>query len=133
MKKTSDGTIDGKKVKIIVKLKNGIKEWFAKPKNKDIETPHFEERNGVLRVHQYSKDNKQYRIMKQPFNIESKTLADGLIIIPSENSVIVVPITIDNTGFCMETQSGQVIISSLVSGAQYLVAEGKWDEWKPKK
>jgi len=51
--------------------------WLSKPKNKDTETPHFEENRQILSVHQDSSDNTKYREMKNPSMIGSVFLPSG--------------------------------------------------------
>ena len=59
-----DGKINGKPVKVIVIDKGWKTMYFAKPKNLDVETPHFEQKvNGTLEVHVDSADDKSYRVM----------------------------------------------------------------------
>ncbi len=132
MKEEFDGYMDGKKVKTIVKITDRIKQWFAKPKSKDTPTPHFEERNGVLSVHQDSADNTQYRAMISFSFIGSIPLPSGQNILFTENEIAVLPITTDNDGFkIIHFISGASIFLS-ASGAYVLVAKGIWDEWRLK-
>jgi len=61
--KKCDITINGKPVKVIL-TDNGLKKaYFAKPKNYDVETPHFEEISGSIKVHEHSPDCQQFRVM----------------------------------------------------------------------
>jgi hypothetical protein len=59
-KETIDASINGARLKVIFKER----EWFAKPKNHDVDTPHFYQgTNGILEVHQDSPDGFCYRTM----------------------------------------------------------------------
>ena len=58
-----DGTIDGKCVKLIIIDKGYQQEFFAKPKEKDIDTPHIVAINGSLDVHLDSADGNSVRVM----------------------------------------------------------------------
>lgn len=132
MKEEFDGDIDGKEVKTIVKLTDRVKQWFAKPKNKDIPTPHFDERNGVLRVHQDSADDTQWRVMQKQSFIGSITLPSGQNFLPFEGDIAVVPMTIDNRGYKINYSASGALVSLSASGSLLLIAKGIWGEWEPK-
>ena len=132
MKEEFDGDIDGKEVKTIVKLTGRVKQWFAKPKNKDIPTPHFDERNGVLRVHQDSADNTQCRVMQKQSFIGSIALPSGQNFLPSEEGIAVIPMTIDNDRYRINYSASGALVSLSASGALVLIAEGVWGEWNLK-
>lgn len=52
-----NATINGKPVKVILVDKGWKKMYFAKPKNYDVNTPHFEQRtSGSIEVHEDSSD-----------------------------------------------------------------------------
>ncbi len=131
MKEEFDGNIDGKNVKTIVKLTDRVKQWFAKPKNKDTPTPHFEERNGVLSVHQDSADNTQYRTMRSPL-FGSIALPSGQNFLPSKNDIAVIPMTADNDGYRINYSVSGASVSLSASGATVLIAKGIWGEWRSK-
>lgn len=132
MKKEFDGNMDGKKVKTIVKIKEKIKKWFAKPKNKNIPTPHFEERQGVLTVHQDSADGTQYRPMQDISFIGSVPLPSGANFLPWEHDIAVVPMTISNNEYVINHSIGGAYVSLPFSGANVLIAKGIWGEWDSK-
>lgn len=132
MKEEFDGNIDGKEVKTIVKLTNIVKQWFVKPKNKDIPTPHFQERQGVLSVHQDSADNTRYRTMQNTSFIGGVSLPSGANFLPWDQDIAVLPITIDNKGYVINYSISGAYVFLPYSGANVLVAKGIWDEWRPK-
>ena len=59
-----NGEINSKRVKVIVR-DNGYKtQWFAKPKDFDLNTPHFEQKiGGTLEAHEDSADGKSFRVL----------------------------------------------------------------------
>ena len=132
MKEEFNGIIDGREVKTIVKVKDKIKQWFAKSKDRNVSTPHFEERNNNLNVHQDSADNTQYRTMQNTSFIGSITLPSGLTFIPFNGDIAVLPMTIDNNNYRINhsTSGAEVILSA--SGSAVLVAKGEWGNWNPK-
>ncbi len=130
--KEFDGDIDSRKVKTIMKLTDRVKQWFAKPKNKDTPTPHFEERNGVLSVHQDSADNTRYRVMLNPSFIGSIALPSGQNFLSSENGIAVLPMTIDNNTYVINNSISGAYLYLPFSGATVLVAKGVWGDWFPK-
>jgi hypothetical protein len=61
--KKCNGTIDDKPVKLIIRDKGWKQEYFAKPKDKDLDTPHIVAVNGTLDVHLDSADGNSFRPM----------------------------------------------------------------------
>jgi len=71
-----NGEIDGKQVKVIVKTKKEKKQYFAKPKKFNVNTPHFIEKHNVLEVHADFADGNYFRVM-QPSLIGRGTYNSG--------------------------------------------------------
>src|SRR3989344_7152981 len=126
MKEEFDGEIDGIRVKTIVKFTENCKQWLAKPKNRDIETPHFKEKESVLEVHQDSPDNSKYRTMNNISSIGSVSLPSGLIFLPMQKDIAVLPMTADNDKYVIKNTISGVNIYLNFSGDYVLVALGEW-------
>lgn len=115
-----------------MKLTDRIKHWFAKSKNKDMPTSHFEEKDGIIRVHQDSADNTQYRVMQNLSFIGSITLPSGQTFIPSVSDIAILPMTVENRGYNIDfTCSGAKVFLPFF-GALVLIARGNWDIWRNK-
>lgn len=130
-----DAKIDGKSVKVIVKLKKGYKKQvFAKPKKSDVDTPHFVKTHNIWEVHQDSANGEYYRVM-QPQVIASgafhtmenyvRNSGLDLVVLPTQETANGVLINTDSSGVW-------VTMPFWVGNQTYFWALGKWDEWKRK-
>jgi len=129
-----DGIIDGSRVKVIFDEKNTKrKQWFAKPKEFDIDTLHFEEYHGVLSVHQDSADGLNCRAMS-PRTICSGSYVAGRTFCEKKDQgleLAVLPMQPTADGFAIDnTASGSYV--SLPSDGWCLMAFGIWGSWQPK-
>lgn len=129
--KKCDGTINGKPVKVII-TDNGLKKaYFAKPKNYDVRTPHFEQVSGSITVHEHSPDCKQYRTMMSS-EIISGSFASGTTFASNNGKeMAVLPMSETANGFALDfSPSGSNV--TVTSGSQWvLMALGTWSEWRP--
>jgi len=134
VKEKFDGKINGKTVKVIVVDKGYEKNWFAKPKNFDIDTPHFEQRvGGTLEVHEDSADGKSFRIMSVDQVVSGSFQFGSTFASNSGLNMVVLPMKPSANGFAIDTsQSGSSI--TIPSGNQWcLIALGSFGSWQPKK
>lgn len=127
--------INGKPIKVIVKLKKGYKKHvFAKPKKSDVDTPHFIRNHNIWRVHQDSANGEFYRIML-PQVIASGTFhAMENYVRNSGVDLVILPTQETADGFLINTDIRGVwaTFPSGVGEQKYFWALGKWDEWKRK-
>jgi len=134
--KKCDGKIDGKPVKVII-TNSGIKKAiFAKPKEYDVKTPHFELTSGSIIVHQHSPDCRQFRVMTSS-EIYSGSFTSGTTFASNQGKdMAVLPMSETANGFSLDfSPSGSNV--TITSGSQWvLMAFGTWGEWRdvqPKK
>lgn len=138
-----NGIIDGKKVKIIVKLKKGHKKQvFAKPNLKkekkeefNVDTVHFVKYHNVWSIHQDYSDEEFYREM-QPQIIASGTFhAIKNYVRNSGLDIALLPTQETANGFTIDTNPSGVWVTfpSGVADQQYFWGLGKWSEWKKKR
>lgn len=124
-KETIDATIDGARIKVIFKER----QWFAKPKDHDIDTPHFyQDTNGILEVHQDSADDLYYRTMK-PNMICSGSYSSGSTWVTNQGTgLAVLPMETSANGFrVLTTPSGSTLL--LPADSWCLMAVGPWSGW----
>lgn len=128
-----DGKINGKPVKVIVKDKGYKKMWFAKPKNFDINTPHFEQEiNGTLEVHFDSPDGQSFSVMTANA-VYSGSFYSGSTFAKNQGmDMAVLPMNPTANGFAIDTTlSGSYI--KLSSDKEWcLMAFGTRGPWQPK-
>jgi hypothetical protein len=134
--KKCDISIDGKPVKVIL-TDNGLKKaYFAKPKNYDVKTPHFEQTSGSITVHEHSPDCKQFRVMTSS-EIYSGSFTSGTTFASNNGKDLAVLPMKDNANGCALDFSSSGSYVTVTSGSQWvLMAFGKWEEWRdvhPKK
>jgi len=106
-----NGDINGKPVKVIVKDKGYKKMWFAKPKNFDVETPHFEQKvDGTLEAHLDSADDNSFRVMSIS-SIYSGSFYSGSTFANNKGmNMMVLPMNPTANGFAIDTSlSGSYI------------------------
>ena len=131
-----NGEINGKPVKVIL-TDNGFKKaYFAKPKNFDVETPHFEVTSGSIIVHQHSPDCKQFRVMSSS-EVYSGSFTSGTTFASNNGKdMALLPMKGTANGFALDFSSSGSYVT-VTSGSQWvLMAFGNWGEWRnvqPKK
>ncbi len=128
-----DGEIDGKPVKVIVKDSGYKKQWFAKPKNFDVATPHFEQKiNGTLEVHLDSPDDKSFRVMTVNA-IYSGSFYFGDTFADSKGmDVAVLPMNSTANGFAINTSESGSFVKIPQPKEWCLMAFGTFGAWLPK-
>jgi len=134
-KKLFDGYMKDKPVKVIVKDKgNKGKHWMAKPKNRNLDTPHFKEFNGKLEVHQDSADGTLYRKMDNITTMGSTvvTTVTAEILKNSGLDIAILPMEETSDGFIVNTSASGAYVEFPKPNQQILFAQGKWGEWKEK-
>ena len=128
-----DGKINGKPVKVIVIDKGWKTMYFAKPKNLDVETPHFEQKvNGTLEVHVDSADDKSYRVMSVNA-IYSGSFYSGSTFAENKGmDIAVLPMNPTANGFAINTSLSGSYISIPSGNLWCLMALGTFGPWQPK-
>jgi hypothetical protein len=128
-----DGKIDGKQVKVIVKDKGFTKMYFAKPKNFDTETPHFEVKvDGALSVHIDSPDGKSFRVMGTN-SIYGGSFYSGSTFASNKGmDIAVLPMNPTANGFVINTSENGSYIKLQSEKEWCLMAFGTFGPWQPK-
>jgi hypothetical protein len=128
-----NGKINGSPVKVIVVDKGWAKTYFAKPKDFDINTPHFEVKiNNSLEVHEDSADGNSFRVMNVN-SIYSGSFYSGSTFAQNKGmDIAILPMNPAATGFAIDTSlSGSYV--TIPSGSQWcLMALGKFGRWQQK-
>ena len=132
--KIFDGKIDGKPVKVIIKNKGYRNEWFAKPKNFDVDTPHFLKNvGGTLEVHQDSADGNSYRVLAVN-DIYSGSISSGSTFASNKDmDMVVLPMNKSADGFAIDTRYSGSLIEVLNEEEWILMGLGNFGPWLPKK
>jgi len=127
-----NGKIDGKPVKMIVMDRGYKKQWFAKPKNHDVDTPHFVEIGGTLEVHEDSANGKSYRVMSVDTIVSGSFQSGSTFASNHGKNMVILPMSQEANGFAIDTSySGSSI--SLPSGSLWcLMGVGSFGAWQPK-
>ena len=128
-----DGEIDGKPVKVIVVDKRYKKMWFAKPKEFDVDTPHFEQNvNGTLEVHLDSANGESFRVMSVNA-IYSGSVNSGSTFAENKGmDMAVLPMNPTANGFAINT-SGSGSFVRIPYGSEWcLMAFGSFGPWQAK-
>jgi len=128
-----DGEINGKPVKVIVVDKGWKMMYFAKPKNFDVDTPHFEQAvNSTLEVHMDSADNQSFRVMNVNKIYSGSFYSGSTFAVNNGMDIAVLPMNPTANGFAINTSlSGSYI--KIPSGKQWcLMALGSFGPWQPK-
>ena len=135
--KKCDGTINGKSVKVILTNRGWKKDYFAKPKDYNVKTPHFEVKtNGSIDVHEHSPNLEYFRVMAVS-EVYSGSFSSGRTFAPNNGmDLAVLPMNETANGFALDfSSSGSTV--TVTSGSQWvLMGLGKWGEWQkvpPKK
>jgi hypothetical protein len=106
------------------------KSYFAKPKNYDVITPHFELTRGKIEVHEHSLDCKQYRVLVSS-EVYSGSFNSGTTFIDDKGmGIAVLPMFETLNGMALDfSPSGSYV--TVTSGSQWVIyATGTWGEWK---
>jgi len=128
-----DGIRDGCPVKLIFKDDGKRKQWFEAPKDFPIDTLHFWEEAGVLRVHQDSADRHQKREMELAYPIASGSYPIGRSFCESKNlDLALLPMQPEANGYRIDdAPSGSIV--TMPKDAYCLMAFGQWSPWAPKR
>jgi hypothetical protein len=128
-----DGKIDSKPVKVIVRTKELGTIYMAKPKNFDINTPHFEiSVDGKMEVHEDSPNGSRFRVMNMS-EIWSGSIDSGITFAENKGmDIAVLPMHETATGFSINTSpSGSYV--TIPTGSQWcLMAVGTYGPWQVK-
>lgn len=128
-----DGKIDGKPVKVIVVDKGYRKMWFAKPKEFDVDTPHFEQDvNGTLEVHLDSANGESFRVMSVN-TIYSGSVNSGSTFAENKGmDMAVLPMNPTANGFAINTSENGSSVR-IPDGSEWcLMAFGSFGPWQAK-
>jgi hypothetical protein len=131
--KKFDGTIDGKPVKVIVVDKGYKKMWFAKPKKRDLNTPHFEQKvNGTLEVHMDSADGKSFSVMSVD-SIYSGSFYSGSTFAENKGlDIALLPMSEEANGFAIDVRKSGSYIEIPSGSVWCLMALGSIGSWQRK-
>jgi hypothetical protein len=129
-----NGKIDGKPVKVIVKDKGYKMMWFAKPKDFDVDTPHFEQEvGGTLEVHMDSADGKSFRIMDVNAIYSGSFYAGSTFASNQGMDMVVLPMNPTANGFAINTSESGSSIQIPTDNEWCLMALGTLSPWIRKK
>lgn len=133
--KKFNGKLDGKSVKVIVIDKGYRKQWFAKPKESDIETPHFVQRvDETLEVHQDSADGKSFRVMNVDSVVSGSFQSGNTFAANSGMDMLVLPMNEGANGFAIDTSQNGALITYPTDEKEWcLIGVGTFGTWQPKK
>lgn len=129
-----NGTINGKRVKVIVIDKGHKKMWFAKSKDFDVNTPHFERNiGGTLEVHLDSADGNSFRAMSVN-DIYSGSIYSGTTLASNEGmDMVVLPMSKEADGFAIDTSKYGTLINYKDESKNWcLMAFGSFSSWQKK-
>jgi hypothetical protein len=130
--KKCDGTMDGKPVKLIIIDKGWKQDFFAKPKDKDLDTPHVISVNGTLEVHQDSADGKSFRAMDVS-QVGSGSLRIGSTFASNNGmALVILPMHTTANGFAINTNYAGNQITLPNDGEWCIMAFGKFGDWRDK-
>ena len=132
-KKKFNGEINGKPVKMIVSEKEGFKkQWFAKPKNDDVDTPHFVEYHGTLQVHEDSANGESFRAMDVNL-VYSGSFETGSTFASNHGmDMVILPMSEEANGFAINTSYSGSAISVTSNKVWCLIGIGTFGAWLPK-
>lgn len=131
--KKFNGKINGKPVKVIVVDKGYKKMWFAKPKNLDVNTPHFiQDIGGTLEVHEDSANGESFRVMSVDSILSGSFQSGSTFASNQGKDMVILPMSQEADGFAIRTSySGSSI--SLPSESQWcLMGIGSFGTWQRK-
>ncbi len=125
-----NGKIDGKHVKTIVKYVDGREpEVFAKPKNSDVNTPHFYNFEGNIEIHQDSADNRFFRKMDL-VKVASGSLSSGITFVANEGlDLAMLPVKESADGFSLDTNGSGCVVSFPHGSEHVVMGYGNWTNW----
>ena len=128
-----NGEIGGKPVKTIVKDKGYKMQWFAKPKDFGINTPHFEQKiDGTLEAHQDSADGKSFRVLSINAIYSGSFYSGTTFAANMGMDMLALPMKESANGFAINTSLAgcEVVIPS--SEEWCLMAYGTFGPWTAK-
>ena len=128
-----NGKIDDKPVKVIVVDKGYKQMWFAKPKNFDINTPHFEQKiDSTLEVHEDSACGKSFRVMAIK-SIYSGSFYSGSTFAENKGlDIAVLPMNPTANGFAINTSLSGSYVKIPTDNEWCLMAIGTYGPWQQK-
>ena len=128
-----NGKIGGKPVKVIVIDKGWKKTYFAKPKDSDVDTPHFDVINNFLQVHEDSANGEYFRSMNINTLYSGSFYIGGTFAHNRGMDSVVLPMNPTAHGFTVDiSPNGKTV--SIPSGSEWcLMAFGTFGTWKTKK
>ena len=130
--KKCNGMINGKSVKLIVVDKGWKQEYFAKPKNKDINVPHFVNAKGTLEVHEDSANDGSFRIMEVDMVYSGSYNVGGTFASNRGMDFVVLPMNSTANGFAINTNSVGIQVSVPCGNEWCIMAFGTFGPWQPK-
>jgi len=127
-----DGSTESGAVKVIVRENSKGVQYFAKPKNHDVSTPHFYDYSGNFSVHQDSADDSHWRPMEVRY-VASGTLTSGENFIANRGlDLAVLPTRQTASGFTIDLNMSGAKVSVPSDSQLYLMAMGNWMDWRRK-
>ena len=127
-----DGSIESGAVKVIVRENSKGLQYFAKPKNHDVITPHFYDYSGNFSVHQDSADDSHFRQMEVRY-IASGMLTSGQNFIANRGlDLAVLPTRQTASGFRIDLNMSGTKVSVPSDSQHFLMAMGNWMDWRKK-
>jgi hypothetical protein len=128
-----NGEIDGKPVKVIVRENGYKREWFAKPKDFDIATPHFEQKvNGTLEVHLDSPDGQSFRVMTVNAIYSGSFYSGSTFANSNGMDMAVLPMNPTANGFAINTSESGSSVKIPRGNEWCLMAFGSFSPWQAK-
>jgi hypothetical protein len=134
LEKRFDGKIDGKDVKVIVRTRETKTIFFAKPKEFDVNTPHFEVSvEGDMTLHEDSADGNSFRVMDVA-SIYSGSLRIGNTFAMNKGmDMAVLPMNETANGFAINVTDAGANVQIPFGDEWCLMAYGKWGDWQLKR
>jgi len=133
-KKEFNGKINEKHVKVIVRAKETKTMYFAKPKELDVNTPHFEVSvvDDKITLHEDSADGNSFRVMDVS-EIYSGSFRVGTTFAVSRGmDMAALPMNETANGFAINVSHAGAYIQIPHGDEWCLMAYGKWGVWQTK-
>ena len=132
--KKFNGEINGKPVKVIVVDKGWKKMWFAKPKDFDVDTPHFEQKvNGTLQAHMDSADGNSVRVMSVAAIYSGSFQTGSTFAQNTGRDIMLLPMNPSASGFAIDTSLSGSYVKMSKDDEWCLMAVGSLSPWQAKK
>ena len=108
-------------------------EYFAKPKDFDINTPHVTVINNTLEVHEDSADGNFFRKMEVDRTLSGSVQVAGTYASNHNMDLVILPMSATPNGFVINTSKAGAQFTSQTNQKEWVVAAvGKFGEWQPK-